>query len=358
MGGLYDSVCINMRRRNYEIVISNSLQLLNNYSDSIKSVNIIPLLYQSNLRLDSAGNRMANLKSFLETLILDNANNEPLTQTAFYYIQKCKVSLEQYQSAMTGFQQIVNQNPYSYEGLVASWDYAATSLLDSTGGSGGGISNYQLSIPPGGDKLFNEELNEYGDDPNEKYDRKVFTKEDRKTLRKNVLNSFEISREKETERIKLLEKKFIEGDADENEKSELMTKRTLNEVIKVNNPKDIYEHINIVNDNIQKVFGSTNGNNVKDISNIIPTQYRLAQNYPNPFNPITKINFDLPEAGRVKLIIYDMLGREITRLVNDELKTAGKYTMEFNGVNLASGVYFYRLEANKFVQTKRMVLIK
>ncbi len=111
-------------------------------------------------------------------------------------------------------------------------------------------------------------------------------------------------------------------------------------------------------DNIQKVFGSTNGNNVKDISNIIPTQYRLAQNYPNPFNPVTKINFDLPEVGRVKLIIYDMLGKEITRLVNDELKTAGRYTMEFNGVNLASGVYFYRLEANKFVQTKRMVLIK
>jgi hypothetical protein len=53
-----------------------------------------------------------------------------------------------------------------------------------------------------------------------------------------------------------------------------------------------------------------------------------------------------------------MLGREITRLVNDELKTAGKYAMEFNGINLASGVYFYRLEAGKFVETKRMVLIK
>ncbi|MBK9334191.1 MAG: T9SS type A sorting domain-containing protein [Ignavibacteria bacterium] len=93
-------------------------------------------------------------------------------------------------------------------------------------------------------------------------------------------------------------------------------------------------------------------------SNLLPFEYSLSQNYPNPFNPSTKINFDLPVDGKANLVIYDMLGREIMKLVNNELKTAGRYTIEFNGVNFASGVYFYRLEVNNFVQTKRMVLLK
>ncbi len=97
---------------------------------------------------------------------------------------------------------------------------------------------------------------------------------------------------------------------------------------------------------------------IYQIENEISKVFELEQNYPNPFNPKTNINFDLPEEGKIKLIIYDILGREIIRLVNNELKTAGKYTVEFNGTNLASGVYFYRLEANKFAQTKRMVLVK
>ncbi len=82
-----------------------------------------------------------------------------------------------------------------------------------------------------------------------------------------------------------------------------------------------------------------------------------------PSNPITKINFELPKENKISLIVYDLLGREIIKLVNNELTTAGKYSVEFNGTNLSSGVYFYRLEATennieKFVETKRMVLVK
>lgn len=138
----------------------------------------------------------------------------------------------------------------------------------------------------------------------------------------------------------------------------MKVKKTLGEVIKVKKPRDITEHINNVNGNIQKVFGSTKVHNSKEAINIIPTEYSLSQNFPNPFNPVTKISFDLPHDGNVKLIIYDLLGREITRLLNNEFKVSGTYTIEFNGVNLASGVYFYRLESDKFIQTKRMVLIK
>lgn len=89
----------------------------------------------------------------------------------------------------------------------------------------------------------------------------------------------------------------------------------------------------------------------------IPKEYALNQNYPNPFNPSTTISYDIPKDGLVKIKIYDITGREIKTLVN-ELKTAGRYAVSFNGGNIASGIYFYRIEAGDFIQTKRMMLIK
>ena len=83
----------------------------------------------------------------------------------------------------------------------------------------------------------------------------------------------------------------------------------------------------------------------------------MSQNYPNPFNPSTKINFSIPKQGLVSLKIYDVLGKEIMTLINEQ-KTAGSYEVDFNGINLASGAYFYRLESSEFVDIKRMILIK
>jgi len=116
-------------------------------------------------------------------------------------------------------------------------------------------------------------------------------------------------------------------------------------------PRNIMEGFRMIK---QKLHGiSTKGSN-----NVIPMQYSLSQNYPNPFNPVTKINYELPRTTKVNLVIYDILGREVIRLVNNEFKEAGRYTVEFNGRNLASGVYFYRIEAGDFVQSKKMVLVK
>jgi len=89
----------------------------------------------------------------------------------------------------------------------------------------------------------------------------------------------------------------------------------------------------------------------------LPSQFQLSQNYPNPFNPITIINYFLPTDEKVVIKIYDILGKEIAELVN-EFKTAGKYSVEFNGSSLASGIYFYRIEAGKFTQTKKLVFTK
>jgi hypothetical protein len=90
----------------------------------------------------------------------------------------------------------------------------------------------------------------------------------------------------------------------------------------------------------------------------VPKKFDLSQNYPNPFNPSTKIDFELPVDCKVTLKIYDITGREIAVLLNNELRTADYYTIDFNGSSFASGVYFYRLIADKFVQVKKMVLLK
>jgi hypothetical protein len=89
----------------------------------------------------------------------------------------------------------------------------------------------------------------------------------------------------------------------------------------------------------------------------IPGKYSLSQNYPNPFNPVTKIEFAIPKAGLTTLKVYDLLGREVSALVN-EIKRPGYYMVDFNAMNLSSGTYYYKLVSNDFVEIKKMVVIK
>ena len=93
------------------------------------------------------------------------------------------------------------------------------------------------------------------------------------------------------------------------------------------------------------------------LGNSIPEEYNLEQNYPNPFNPTTTVNYDLPQAGYVKIAIYDLLGREVHILVDREQK-AGKYEVKWNASDFPSGVYFYSLKAGDFSMTKKMILVK
>jgi len=96
---------------------------------------------------------------------------------------------------------------------------------------------------------------------------------------------------------------------------------------------------------------------VSDHNKYIPKEFSLTQNYPNPFNPSTKIKYTIPEMGFVTLKVYGVLGNEIAILVNQE-KPAGSYEVEFDGKELTSGIYFYKLQAGDFVETRKMVLIK
>lgn len=90
----------------------------------------------------------------------------------------------------------------------------------------------------------------------------------------------------------------------------------------------------------------------------IPNKINLSQNFPNPFNPVTKINFEIPADSKLTLAVYDITGKEITKLVNNVFKSAGFHSVDFNGSNLSSGVYFYKLTTDNFTSVKRMTLIK
>ena len=89
----------------------------------------------------------------------------------------------------------------------------------------------------------------------------------------------------------------------------------------------------------------------------LPTAYALSQNYPNPFNPSTEIRFDLPEAVHVRLVVYDVIGREAARLV-DEALPAGQHRATWDATGLPNGTYFYRLTAGAFTETKALTLLK
>lgn len=96
---------------------------------------------------------------------------------------------------------------------------------------------------------------------------------------------------------------------------------------------------------------------ITSISSEIPAQFSLGQNYPNPFNPVTNIEFKIPKEGFVKLVVFDILGREVTSLVEQNLRP-GTYRYDWNASHITSGVYYYRLSAGDFTETKKSILIK
>ncbi len=107
------------------------------------------------------------------------------------------------------------------------------------------------------------------------------------------------------------------------------------------------------------ILKTTNGGTtfINEYKNDAPKEFALYQNYPNPYNPETTISFSLSQSSNVELKIYDMLGKEITTLVNG-YEEAGEHNVEFNGNGLSSGIYFYKIQAGEYSSVKKMILIK
>lgn len=106
---------------------------------------------------------------------------------------------------------------------------------------------------------------------------------------------------------------------------------------------------------IQILYGLTV--DVKKDNDLISDNFYLYQNYPNPFNPTTKITYSLAQYSNVLIKVFDVLGKEVTILVNQD-QSAGNYTIDFNASNLSGGIYFYQLQAGNFIQTRKMIVLK
>jgi hypothetical protein len=117
----------------------------------------------------------------------------------------------------------------------------------------------------------------------------------------------------------------------------------------------IYSMANIHAD--ENVLPKENQNVISYSGSEVVTEYALEQNYPNPFNPTTTIKYQIPISGNVSIKVYDILGKEVAKLVDGYMEI-GRYEVDFDASSLASGVYIYRLNVNDFVNVKKMVLLK
>ena len=110
------------------------------------------------------------------------------------------------------------------------------------------------------------------------------------------------------------------------------------------------ESFQFITNSVPTAINNRQGNN-------LPQRFYLEQNYPNPFNPVTRIKYSVPEIGYITIKVYDLMGREVATIF-DGVQQAGNYTAILDGSNLTSGIYFYRMEANGFMETKKLVLLK
>ena len=122
---------------------------------------------------------------------------------------------------------------------------------------------------------------------------------------------------------------------------------------------NLKQNIILNNSNLQNInfFLEPTFIKIATTTDIVPKKFRLDQNFPNPFNPVTRIRFDIPKSSFVSLKIYNSSGKEEATLFNN-MKNAGSYEVSFNAENFSSGVYFYRLETEGFVETKKMMVVK
>lgn len=220
-------------------------------------------LYTIGNLIDTTDNYFTNLQTIFNNLsqtVTDSTLMEIFAQNSIL----CKVSKEEYASAIVDYDNIIQQNPESEKAVYAEIDIITTALLvDTIGGQLGKVAGGKYLVKGSGDYL--SKMNE------------------------------------------LMIKNFGKGK--------------------------------------------------KEKEQIIPTELALSQNYPNPFNPTTKIKYQLPNAAQVQLKVYDILGREVASLVNEE-KQAGYYQVDFNASDLSSDCYFYQIVTKDFIKTMKMLMLK
>ena len=349
--GLHAQAIDNMLGNNYFDAISLLKTLVNIYPNSSYTTKSIYELYASYEALDTSSYQNIrnihynNLKNFLDEKILSEIYSDEFNSTAYEVTLMCLAKMTEYNDAMTGYEFISLYHPDAYIRLLASWDYSEIEQL--LNGSGGYSNNDENLTDTEYLKKMLHKVN-------------VSVKED--PIKQIVNKSYKNVKTENEARIKKERK--------ENSKNETFTNGTIVQMIFEAEKIDTKVISNIRfsksltkaerdKKQIDEILftNKTSSFGILDLNFNLPNEYLLSQNYPNPFNPVTTIRYSIPKESKVSLIVYDITGREIKSLVND-LKTAGNYSVVFNGSSLASGIYFYRLKAANFVQTKKLVLVK
>jgi len=319
------------RLKHYSDAINYAKQIINNYDTSKYFLAALDELYSNYLFSDTINNQgvryslFNSLKTYLEQKIQQYQNKPKFVDKAYRFYLMSKTKMKNYQEVLTGYENIISNHPDPIARLTASWDRASVILLMNGNGSGGQKEDDTKDFETRFMKLMKEK-------PVHETAKETFSgmKQDYNDRKSNGLIS----------------------------KSVIENNKKIEKRISVFIPKNKKELNKKINDDINVLLGLKKSDSKNN--KIIPKEYSLSQNYPNPFNPNTKINYELPKDGKVKLVIYDILGREMKVLVN-ELKQAGRYIVEFNGNQFASGVYFYRIQVDGgkgFTAVKKMVLIK
>jgi len=281
-------------------------QLLQNYPDSAISRTAMKKLMYCYDNMNSTSQQYGNLRSYYQNLAQNHSSDTSLVKTASEMASKCLVRQGSYSQAISEYENVIGTSHDSLQILCSQLNVVETYMIMQ--GSGNGNNPYN------GNGIHNKGNKTNGNNQTANFKGQVPNLNSRNS--RNVMNS---------------QNSFTGKYAKLKPKSQLEGVKMIN---------DLLHHLKMKSKVTQ-----------------IPKVFSLSQNYPNPFNLVTKIDFEVPQTSKVTLKVYDILGRLVKTLV-DENKEAGFYTVPFDGTNLASGVYFYRIEAGSFVSSKKMVLLK
>jgi len=353
--------------KNYNSASNSYKQYISSNNNVKKDQLIIAKLFNTHKK---SGSNFAELNNYLINLANQHLSDTALSKYASFLSIGSNVEQSLYQQAINEYQGIINSSQIPYEIYYANIEKlrTITLMLDTLLNPGGGDNPVNLSPEQLSNLIYSsiisktqnnkkdltftskKQLNK-GDKTGKSENNKGNNKSDNYTITENN-NHLDLKQNNFNKLKDLLIPKNIKlsnlsnpelVDLFENVVAVNLFEQSLLYYTPPSRPLNRIESKYLVRNNLE------NGN--------LPKVYKLSQNYPNPFNPVTKINYELPSDGKVKLIIYDILGREVKSLVN-EFKSAGRYTVEFNGSYLSSGIYFYRIEIGNFKQVKKMVLIK
>lgn len=333
--------------------INSYNQLISDYPSSQYLSSAIFELYGAYQSLDTSKDNQlykdqlySTLKTFLESKINSGIYSSSFNDDAYYISICCDAAIYKYQDAMDGFTFVALYNPDPEVRLAASWDAAEVEALMNNHG-GGQNESEELSFA----KKVKSIDKKSNIDPIQKRMKESY----KNRMQDNFAALEKISKtdSKYNEKVKSLSFKQLEDKVFSSKQKEQISrsKKVLMTSKSFTKEQRNEEQLKDLIPSYGKDFAN------KNVTNELVSNYSLSQNYPNPFNPTTNIKYSLPKAGFVTIKVFDVVGRMVKELVS-EFKETGNYSVVFDGSNISSGIYFYRIETNNFVDTKRMVLVK